>query len=70
MLSQIKQNPGAILGKRFRQLPQNMSSSEDLIQYFLDTGQLSQDQLNRAVMQAQNNPMLQQMNHMMNQSRR
>lgn len=61
MLAQIKQNPGAILGRKYRNLPQNMNNSGDLIQYLLDSGQVTQGQLNNAVIQARNNPMIQQM---------
>lgn len=65
MVAQIKQNPGMLLGRRFKNLPQNMNKSEDIIQYLLDSGQLSQNQLNNVAMQAHNNPMLQQMYHQM-----
>ncbi len=61
MVAQIKQNPEMLLGRRFKNLPQNMNKSEDIIQYLLDSGQLSQNQLNTVAMQAHNNPMLQQM---------
>lgn len=53
-ISQMKQNPFAILGQRFN-FPQNMNNPNDIIQHLLNTGQVTQDAVNRA-MQMRNNP--------------
>lgn len=56
LYNRIRQNPVQVLSQRFN-LPQNISSSQDIIQHLLNTGQVSQDQVNKA-MQMQNNPMI------------
>lgn len=56
LYNRIRQNPVQVLSQRFN-LPPNISSSQDIIQHLLNTGQVSQDQVNRA-MQMQNNPMI------------
>ena len=56
LYNRIRQNPVQVLSQRFN-LPQNINSSQDIIQHLLNTGQVSQDQVNRA-MQMQNNPMI------------
>lgn len=48
MLMQIKSNPMAVLGQRFN-LPQNMSDPNAIIQHLLNTGQVSQSQVNQAM---------------------
>ena len=58
-LMQIKQNPIAVLGQRFN-LPQNLSNPNDIIQHLLNTGQVTQEQVNQEynqVMQMRNSPM-------------
>lgn len=58
-LMQIKQNPMAILGQRFN-IPQNLSNPNDIIQHLLNTGQVTQEQVNQEynqVMQMRNSPM-------------
>lgn len=50
-LVQLKQNPVAVLGRKFN-IPQNMTDPNDILQHLLTTGQVSQDQVNR-VMQMQ-----------------
>lgn len=47
MLSQVKSNPVAILGKRFN-IPQNMNDPQQIIQHLLNTGQVTQAQYNQA----------------------
>jgi hypothetical protein len=54
MLNQIKQNPFSVLSQRFN-IPQNLNNPNDIIQHLLNTGQVSQDQVNRA-MQMRNDP--------------
>lgn len=57
MLNQFKQNPMAMLSRRFN-IPQNMNDPNQIIQYLLNSGQVSQEQVNR-VMQMKNNPQFQ-----------
>jgi len=54
MLNQIKQNPMSVLSQRFN-IPQGINNPNDIIQHLLNTGQVSQDQVNRA-MQMRNDP--------------
>ena len=58
---QLRQNPIQMLSKRFN-LPQNldMNNPNDIIQHLLNTGQVSQNQVNQ-VMGMRNNPMIQQL---------
>lgn len=55
MLQQFQSNPMQMLARRFN-LPQNMSDPQQIIQYLLNSGQITQDQVNQA-MQMKNNPM-------------
>ncbi len=55
MVNQFKQNPMAMLSKRFN-IPQNLNDPNQIIQHLLNTGQVSQAQVNQA-MQMRNNPM-------------
>ena len=54
-VSQLKSNPMSILAPRFN-LPQNMNDPQKIIQHLLNTGQVSQQQVNQA-MHMRNNPM-------------
>lgn len=56
----LKQNPLQVLSKRFN-FPQNidLNNPNNIIQYLLNTGQVSQDQVNQA-MKMKNNPLIQQ----------
>jgi hypothetical protein len=58
--NQMRQNPMQILSRRFN-IPQNvnMNNPNDIIQYLLNTGQVSQSQVN-SVMSMRNNPIIQQ----------
>ena len=48
MMKQIKENPIAILSQRFN-LPQGISSNpQDLVEYLLQSGQISQGQIDQA----------------------
>jgi len=60
MYQQLRSNPAQLLASRFN-LPQgiNMNNPNDIIQHLLNTGQVSQQQVNN-VMGMQNNPMIQQ----------
>ena len=59
MLVQFKQNPLAAISQKFN-IPQGMNNPNDILQYLLNTNQVSQDQVNRA-MQMSNNPQIQQL---------
>ena len=54
MYNQLKQNPRQFISQKFNiQIPNNMNSSEDIMQYLLNTGQRTQYQVNQ-VMQMKN----------------
>lgn len=55
MANQFKQNPLMMLSQRFN-IPQGMNNPNEIIQHLLNTGQVSQTQVNNA-MQMRNNPM-------------
>lgn len=59
MYSQLRQNPMALLGRRFN-IPQGMNSPQDIIQHLLNSGQVSQDQVNQA-MRMRNDPQIRNM---------
>ena len=64
LYQQIMTNPMSVLSQRFN-IPQgmDMSNPNNIVQHLLNTGQVSQDQVNK-VMGMRNNPMVQQlMNH-------
>ena len=56
MYSQFKQNPMALLGRKFN-IPQGIQSPQDVVQYLLNSGQVSQDQVNQA-MRMKNDPQI------------
>jgi len=53
MLNQIKSNPVAFLSQRGVNIPQGMNDSNDIINYLMKTGKISQAQYNAAVSKAQ-----------------
>lgn len=59
MISQFKQNPLAVVSQRFN-IPQNMNDPNQILQYLLNTNQVSQEQVNRA-MQMKNDPQFQEL---------
>lgn len=59
MLQQLQQNPAQLLAQRFN-VPGNLSDPQAIIQHLLNSGQVSQDQVNQA-MQMQNNTFFQQL---------
>ncbi len=61
LFNMLKSNPVQVLSQRFN-LPSNLNNPQDIIQHLLNSGQVSQDQVNRA-MQMRNNPMIQQLLH-------
>ena len=61
LFNMLKSNPVQVLSQRFN-LPSNLNNPQDIIQHLLNSGQISQEQVNRA-MQMRNNPMIQQLLH-------
>ena len=61
-LQQMKQNPMQFLLARRFNIPNTvyMNDSNEIIQYLINTGQVSQDQVNQANMNAKNNQQLKQ----------
>lgn len=58
LVTEYKNNPMGLLAKRFN-IPQDIKSPQDIVQHLLNTNQVTQEQVNRA-MQMRNNPMFQQ----------
>ncbi len=58
LLSQIKENPMSVIGQRFS-IPDGMNDPNQIIQHLLNTGQVTQQQVNRVV-QMGNNPIISQ----------
>lgn len=59
MAMQFRQNPLGMLMQRYN-IPQNLNNPNDILQYLLNSGQISQTQLTNAMQQA-NNPMMRQL---------
>ena len=57
LVQQFRQNPIGMLQQRYN-IPPNMSNPNDILQYLLNTRQVSQQQANY-VMQMRNNPQIQ-----------
>ncbi len=55
MVNQFKQNPMMMLSRKYN-IPQNLNDPNQIIQHLLNTGQVSQSQVNQA-MQMRNHPM-------------
>lgn len=55
MLRMLKSNPKQILSQMYN-VPQNLNDPQQIIQYLLNSGQITQDQVNNA-MNMRNNPM-------------
>lgn len=53
MLPQFRQNPMGMLTRRYN-IPQNLNNPQEIIQHLLNSGQISQEQVNNA-MQMRNN---------------
>ena len=58
-LNQFKQNPVAMLSRKYN-IPQDMNDPNQILQYLLNSGQVSQEQVNR-IMQMKNNPQFQKL---------
>ena len=61
LYQQMRSNPAQLLSRRFN-LPQNVNVNDPnaILQHLLNSGQVSQEQVNRA-MGMRNNPMIQQL---------
>jgi len=59
MISQFKSNPMQMLASKYN-IPQGINSPQDIVQHLLNTGQISQSQVNSA-MQLKNNPEIQKL---------
>lgn len=58
LLPQLKQNPVQFLAQYGLNIPQNINNPQDIIQHLLNTGQVSQNQVNQ-IQQLRNNPLFQ-----------
>ena len=59
MFTQFKQNPMAMLGRRFN-IPGSINDPQAIVQHLLNSGQVSQQQVNQA-MQMRNDPQFKNM---------
>lgn len=61
LYQQLRQNPSQILNRRFN-VPQNVNLTDPnaILQHLMNTGQVSQAQIN-GVMSMRNNPLIQQL---------
>lgn len=59
MAQMFIQNPIGMMSQRFN-IPQGMTQPQDIIQHLLNTGQVSQEQVNQA-MQMRNDPRIKQL---------
>lgn len=59
MIMQARQNPMAVISQRFN-IPQNIQKPQDMVQHLLDSGQISQAQLNQT-MKMSHDPRFRQM---------
>ena len=59
LYNQMQQNPIQLLSRKFN-IPQNINNPNDIIQHLLNSGQVTQTQVNNA-MQMANNPMFKKM---------
>lgn len=56
MISNLQQNPMQILKQAGLNIPNGVNSPQDIIQHLLNSGQITQEQVNQA-QQMQKNPM-------------
>ena len=59
MVMQGRSNPMAIISQRFN-IPQNIQKPQDMVQHLLDSGQITQEQLNQT-MQMSRSPQFKKM---------
>lgn len=53
ILAQLKQNPMAMLQKAGFNVPANLNNPQAIVQHLMNSGQITQDQVNRAQQMAQ-----------------
>ena len=53
MLTQLKQNPLALLQKAGFNIPANINNPQQIVQHLTQTGQINQNQINQAQQMAQ-----------------
>ena len=53
MLAQLKSNPLGLLQKAWFNVPSNLNSPQAIIQHLMNSGQISQQQMNQAQQMAQ-----------------
>ena len=58
-LNQFKQNPMAMLSRKYN-IPHDMNDPNQILQHLLNSGQVTQEQVNR-VMQMKNDPQFQKL---------
>lgn len=58
MYQQMMSNPVQFLSRRFN-IPQNLNNPNEIIQHLLNTGQVTQEQVNR-IQSMKNSPLLRQ----------
>ena len=58
VIMQARQNPMAVISRRFN-IPQGIQNPQEMVQHLLDSGQITQDQLNQT-MQMSRNPQFKQ----------
>ena len=49
MLNQLKQNPYQLLAQRGFNIPQNLYNPNDILQYLINTNQVTQQQVNNVM---------------------
>lgn len=59
LYQQFQQNPMQMLSRKFN-IPQNINNPNDIVQHLLNTGQITQSQVNN-VMNMRNNPLIQRL---------
>lgn len=59
LYQQFIQNPMQMLSRKYN-IPQNISNPNDIVQHLLNTGQITQSQVNNA-MNMRNNPLVQRL---------
>lgn len=62
LYQQLRQNPVRLLSQKYN-IPANMNDPQQIIQHLLNSGQVSQAQINQ-LMQLRNNPQIQQLFNM------
>ena len=54
LLLSLRSNPLALLSKAGYQIPTNINSPQEILQYLMNSGQVSQQQMNQAQQMARN----------------